>query len=458
MNWIKVEQGAVESFEPPQNILFTSIGLAHELKTRTILKFGQKEIPISVKALPSIPECSGAHFHQPGIIQLSQDVIEELLIQTSATYQMEYSETTIRIGPVIGLLLGDQHYYYHHRRLKEITDAMGIYEKVGGLFLSFRYCSIDWKEKCIFGHYYNDVTKRWECGKLPIPSVVYRRGFNTRNNFVNEYKDELNWKVFNDIRFDKWEFYCQLKDNEFLNPFLPETELLTVDSLITFLQRHPKVILKPKKLSRGRGITIITQKLDRTFVIHDYRRFNDFTITESQLKEYLEKGKYLDNEYIVQPFLNLAKINGSPWDIRVVMQKNAGNQWVCNGIECRLAPTGKLITNISNGGKALHLNEALELAFGEEADCDLIGKDIHAISMEFCKMMDRTGYHFAEFGLDIALDQKRHYWFIEANVRPTFKGFKALDERIYKQICYEPILYSASIAGFAGGDSDESKI
>ena len=187
MNWIKVERSEFESLEPSQNILFTSNGLASKLRYQNILKFGQKEIPILVKELPTIQECNNANFHQPAIIQLSEDMISELLIQTSATYQLEYSESTIKIGPVIGFLLGDQHYYYHHRRLKELTDAMGIYGKVGGLFIAFRYCSIDWEEKCIFGHYYNDITKRWEYGKLPIPTVVYRRGFNKRNNFVNEY-------------------------------------------------------------------------------------------------------------------------------------------------------------------------------------------------------------------------------------------------------------------------------
>lgn len=455
MIWIKIERGAVELFERSKNILYTSNAMADTLKNQTKLIFGQKNISVEVKELSTLPESNGADFNHPEIIQLSQEMIDELLIQTSVTYQIQVSETTIRIGPVIGFLLGDQHYYYHHRRLKELTDAMGIYKKVGGLFLSFRYCSIDWKEKCIFGQYFNFMTERWEYGKLPIPSVVYKRGFNKRNDFVNEYKEEFNWKVFNDIRFDKWEFYSLLKDNEYLVRFLPETELLTVANLSKFLHQYRKVILKPKKLSRGRGITIITRTPDETLEIHDFRRFNDFTISESQLEDYLINGKYLESEYIIQPFLKLAKVNDSPWDIRVVMQKNAQNQWVCNGIECRLAPKGKMITNISGGGRALYLKEAVELAFGDEADTRLIEKDIHSISIEFCKMMDLTGYHYAEFGLDIALDQEQHYWFIEANVRPTFNGFKRLDEQIYKQICYEPILYSASITGFGWEDKDE---
>lgn len=457
MKWIKVEGGTEEkTIEHSPYIVSVSNNLAEKLKNHTKLRFGQKEITITVKALSSIPEKKGEDFQNPALIQLSQNVFDQLLIQKSATYQMRCTETTIDIGPVIGFLLGDQHYYYHHRRLRELTDAMGIYEKVGGLFVAFRHCSINWAEQCIYGIYFNYSAQKWEYGKLPLPSVVYRRGFNSRNNFINECKDVSNWKVFNEVRFDKWKFYTQLKENDQLNSYLPETALLNVENVSTFLKKYSKVILKPNKLSRGRGISILTSNPNDTLEIDDYRRYTDFSIPSSQLEDYLVEEKYLKQDYIIQPFLNLARIDGSPWDIRIVMQKNRWKQWICNGIECRLAGTGKMITNISNGGKALNLSEALTLAFGNELDPVKVEKDIHFISMEFCKMMDRTGFHFAEFGLDLAIDQQKHYWFIEANVRPTFKGFKLLDENIYRQICFEPILYSASIAGFGWEDSDES--
>jgi glutathione synthase/RimK-type ligase-like ATP-grasp enzyme len=458
MDWITVERGAADSSNLFQHIIYTSKEMADKLKTKTKLIFGQKEIPITVKANPAILSSTGIHFENPAIFQMSQGTIEELLLHTSATYQMYYSDSTIHIGPVIGFLLGDQHFYYHHRRMKELTDAMGVYEQVGGLFVSFRYCSIDWNDKCIFGQFFNFISQKWEYGKLPIPSVVYRRGFNSRNNFVNQFKDEFNWTVFNDVRFDKWEFYNRIKDNEYLNPIIPETVVLNLTNLITFLHRYKKVILKPKNLSRGRGISIISEKPNGWIEIHDHQLYNDFIIHQTQLEEYLRKGIYQQNEYIIQPYINLAKIDGRPWDIRVVMQKNGSNQWLCNGIECRLAPIGRMITNISNGGRALYLNEALELAFGTKVDIDQIEKEILSFSLEFCKIMDETGYHFAEFGLDLALDQQQHFWFIEANVRPAFKGFKELDKRIYQRICYEPILYSAQVAGFGREGQDENKI
>ncbi len=458
MTWIKVQTGDTNPVEHSPSVLYVSESLANRLKSKTKLIFGQKEIDIEVQTLSSIPEWKGDQFHEPALFRFSPHAFDQLLIQESATYRMRCTDTTIHIGPVIGFLLGDQHYYYHDRRLRELTDAMGIYEQVGGLFIAFRQCSVSWKEMCIYGLYFDYASQKWQYGKLPLPSVVYRRGFNARNNFVNECGDRVNWKVFNTVRFDKWELYNQLKENGILQPYLPETALLTVDSLPAFLDKYSKVILKPAKLSRGRGISILSSTRDGTVEIHDYRRLTDFRIPASRLKEYLEEGQYLRRDYIVQPHLDLARIDGTPWDIRVVMQKNRMNRWVCNGIECRLAGAGKQVTNISNGGRALALDEALKLAFGAEADPVQVAKDIGEISMEFCEMMDRTGLCFAEFGLDIAIDRQRHYWFIEANVRPTFKGFKTLDERIYRQICYEPVLYSASVAGFGWEDSDGTSI
>ncbi len=458
MRWIKVEGGSLESFECSPTIVYVSSDLADELKTQVKLRFGQIEIPITVQALSSIPQCTGNQFHDPAQILLSENVFEQLLIQKSATYQMQYTDSTIQLGPVIGFLLGDQHYYYHHRKLKELTVAMGIYEKVGGLFIAFRHCSISWKEKCIYGQYFNYESRRWEYGKLPLPSVVYRRGFNSRNNFINECSDFSNWNVFNAIRFDKWQIYSLLKENNQVKSYLPETALLNVDSLSTFLERYSKVILKPSKLSRGRGISIFTTNLDGTLTVHEHGKFTDLTITKSELENYLHEGKYLKIDYIIQPFLHLAQIEGSPWDIRIVMQKNRWKHWVCSGVECRLAGKGQLITNLGSGGSALDLSTALLLSFGTDLDPQKVLNDIQAISMDVCKLMDKTGIHFAEFGLDLALDEDKNYWFIEANVRPTFKGFKTLDESIYRKISYEPILYSASIAGFGWEETNESKI
>jgi glutathione synthase/RimK-type ligase-like ATP-grasp enzyme len=458
MKWIKLEKLKERDSEYSGDVVYFPNEIAKQLPTKTKLVFGQREISVMISEYNSTEKNTGNHFHQPLRLKCSAQVFEQLLFQESATYQMYTKDNMIRIGPVIGFLLGDQHYYYHDRRLKELSDAMGVYEHVGGLYIAFRHCSISWQEKCIYGQFYNYSNQKWEYGKLPFPSVVYRRGFNSKNNFVTEVADIANWKVFNEKRFDKWEMYKLLKENKQLHSYVPETAILTTENLISFLTKYTKVILKPHKLSRGRGISIISTNDDGTLTIQDYRKFTEISILFSQLQSYLVEGNYIHQDYIIQPFIPLAQINGRPWDIRVVMQKNRWKNWVCSGIECRLAGPGKMITNISNGGSALHLREALALAFDSEIAPFQVEEEIEFITKHFCEMMDETGDHFAEFGIDLALDQQKHFWFIEANVRPTFKGFQLLDERIYRQICYEPILYSASIAGFGWEENDETNI
>ena len=66
----------------------------------------------------------------------------------------------------------------------------------------------------------------------------------------------------------------------------------------------------------------------------------------------------------------------------------------------------------------------------------------------FCLYMDTFGEHFAEFGLDIAIDTDKRLWLIEANVFPSFKGFKKMDLETYLSIRYTPLLYAASLTQF----------
>jgi glutathione synthase/RimK-type ligase-like ATP-grasp enzyme len=72
------------------------------------------------------------------------------------------------------------------------------------------------------------------------------------------------------------------------------------------------------------------------------------------------------------------------------------------------------------------------------------------IAHRLCRVLDETGEHFAEWGIDLALDRSGHLWIIEANVIPTFKGFAALDGDLYRRLLAAPMRYAADLAGFGG--------
>jgi glutathione synthase/RimK-type ligase-like ATP-grasp enzyme len=452
MIWIRVKR-----HDSCENIIFVPKSLAEKLPKQVKLQFGLKSLEVKVNSV-EISCVNENTFHKPIEIQCSEEVINKLLIKTTLTYQLKYKEETLELGPVIGFLLGEQSYYYHDRNMKGLTSGMGIFPEIGGLFVAFKDISIDWSNMLINGLYYENEANKWQYGTLPIPSVIFRRAFYTSEKVVDELKRLTGNKVFNSKRFDKWDTYKILeKDNSF-RKYLPETQkLVAVDLFHNFIEKYDKIILKPAGLSRGRGICFVSS-IGESFGIYDYRdaHLDRFYILQKQeIDDYLINN-FIHRNYIIQQQLVLASINGAPFDMRIVMGKNEDKSWHCRGIECRLAGSKNKITNISRGGQALSINNAIRLAFGPTVNSNKIKEKLISIAEEFCRFMDTSGEHFAEFGLDFAIDPQQRFWFIEANVRPVFRGFKNMNYDNYLYIRHMPLLYAASLAGFGreGRDSD----
>ncbi len=236
-----------------------------------------------------------------------------------------------------------------------------------------------------------------------------------------------------------------------LSSGIPPTEASdSWEQIKVFIDMHSKVILKPIDLSRGRGICII-EKQGSDYKVFDYRhKYPSEMILngDEELEWFFQINPLFYNKYMIQKYIQLAQIDNSRFDIRVVMQKNEEKFWQCTGIECRVSSFGSHITNISRGGYALELDEALRLAYKSEDDIKQLTEKIHEYCLKFCKHMEKMGKHFAEFGIDIALDEDKNLWLIEANVFPSFKGFKKLDYNTYLTIRHSPLLYALSLTEF----------
>jgi hypothetical protein len=115
-------------------------------------------------------------YESPVKIILSDKLSDILLICSVVKYQIKFGYYSITIGPAIGLLLGSHSYNYLY--MKKYSDRLGTYEKIGGLIYSFSSVAVDWKDKSVYGLYYNPSNSNWEYGKFPIPSVIYMRNFN----------------------------------------------------------------------------------------------------------------------------------------------------------------------------------------------------------------------------------------------------------------------------------------
>ncbi|MBP2653560.1 MAG: hypothetical protein H6Q73_1129 [Firmicutes bacterium] len=439
----------IEVISSDREIIYLTSSLLIDCKQSINIIFGRKSVNASVEYTDdsSLEESS---FENPGKIVITEKLKKKLLIPETQVYRVKISTSSIAIGPVIGLLLGNDTKRYNPNHMKKYSDRFGIYNKVGGLIYAFSPKSINWQNQTAYGLYYNIVAKSWEYGYFPLPEVIYRRDFHSNPKDIEKLIEFTGGKLFNSYRFSKYELYNFFRLNSEVNKYLPPTELLLkFEQVKAFIDCYNKVILKPIDLSRGRGICII-EKIDLIYKLTDYRAKNPkvsvFNDDESLEDFFAMKNNNFFENYLIQKCLSLAKIGNSIFDIRIVMQKQKNKVWGCTGIECRVASIDSHLTNISKGGYALSLDDALCQAFPE--DDKSLAQQVTELSQKLCLYMDASTEHFAEFGIDIGIDSDKKLWFIEANVFPSFKGFKTMDWQIYLAIRYTPFLYALSLTEF----------
>lgn len=445
--WIKIVTVPVEG-----KVIYLPPGLTEDLKADVMVSFGKISMRTAVRADTSLESEGGNDFDNPIVIRFSEKLISELRIYPSLTYQMKLKSRSIIVGPTVGLLLGPHDYIYSPKHMTKYSDRFGIYEKVGGLIYAFSPKTVDWENNEVYGLYYDYGKEQWRFGIFPIPTVIYRRDFHSSQGDIRKLINITNGKIFNSWRFGKFYLYRHVKKHNKLAKHVPATEICkNYNQIKKFIEENNDVILKPIYLSRGRGICIINKEGSH-YRVFDYRNngTKEFVLENDEaLKDFFDKNEDLFNKYLIQKHLLLARVDGAPYDIRVVMQKDENSNWKCSGIECRVAAQESLITNISRGGYALTLDEALEKSLSlDRFNLEEVKQRIDRLCLDLCESLDSIGHHFAEFGVDIALDEEGNSWIIEVNVFPSFKGFKTMDYNTYLTIRYTPILYAAHLAGF----------
>lgn len=442
--WVKFEVIPSEGV-----VLYLPSSWPEQAEASMLVQFGYgHSIKATVQYTEDLEHIMDSTYDNPEILRISYDLYKKLLLQESLIYRVKVTDESMSIGPVIGLLLGIHTDRYNPKHMKKYSDRLGVYDQIGGLIYAFSPKSVNWEKYEAFGLFYNIATKEWEYGCYPLPEVIYRRDFHSSPEYIEKLAEITEGRLFNSYRFSKMELYDYLIKDEELKELLPATELsVNFQQVEKFIDRYQKVILKPIDLSRGRGMCVI-EKFASFYQITDYRNKIPSTSildSESALRQFFDQNKGFFHKYLIQKYLHLAKIGTSIFDIRVVMQKHAGRIWGCTGIECRVSNNIHL-TNISRGGYALTLQKTLEKAF--EKDEDGLAEKIDLFCHKICDQMDQMGHHFAEFGMDIAVDEQKNIWLIEVNVFPSFKGFEKTDYDTYLKIRFTPLLYALSLTQF----------
>jgi len=421
----------------------------HRVPGHVVLRYGSLEAPARLRLEGGFrEETRSATVHR---VHAGPDLQERLALRPEPLYQLRTADGRIEIGPVLGLMLPERNQAYLTADLRSRTGrVVEAYLRSGGLYCAFAAGDVSPVDRCVHGLFYDPGRRKWVPGRFPVPPVVYRRSFLQPQPLVERIREMPGVRVFNSRRFDKWELYEIFRRDWILRRYLPETVLAADGAEVRALAaRYGGAVLKPRDLSRGRGVLFLEPEGDCYRLVRHLLRGapvrQPFTAAKLDLEV---AGRLAGRGYLCQRRLRLAEINGKPFDVRVVMQRTSTGRWRCTGIECRLAGPERLLTNISAGGDALWLTGAVERAFEGAVEPARVERKLRALGLRVCAALDSTGQDFAELGLDFALDRKGRVWLIEANVLPTFYGFRALDRNLHRALLLAPLSYGCRLAGF----------
>lgn len=239
------------------------------------------------------------------------------------------------------------------------------------------------------------------------------------------------------IRFSKMLMHDILLKNELVKETLPETENFTESNFWTFLDKYKEVIIKRDNVGKGFGIMKVKLLENGNYEA----RIEDESYIFPEKQELLAfvKNNTDGSPFIIQQHVPLAKIDNSPFDIRVIVQRKIGSKrWIVTGRYAKVAKMGFFKTNLAAGGSVLPVEEAIKRSsIQENIDISELITKIDKISIEAAKQACTTTQFkdWLIWGMDLGIDNNGKLFLFEANEVPGTKGFNSLSDRsMRKQI------------------------
>lgn len=106
--------------------------------------------------------------------------------------------------------------------------------------------------------------------------------------------------------------------NEELQPHLPETKRASSVNFIEMMEKHKELIIKPNSGSLGGGVLMVEKMDSELWEVCSNQKREAFV--NDDWPEIIRK-KVLNKHYIIQERIPLAEYQGSPFDLRVSVQK-----------------------------------------------------------------------------------------------------------------------------------------
>lgn len=439
---------SIKPFDDKGYVLMINLKKALELglnkKCMCYVGFGTQKCYVNIRMSDDIQEND---------IYLSQKLVDYLYLPDYPDFEIRINGNEVMIGPYVGILYHNYHEKITKENLRSALKFIYQYSSLHGAVAIFALDKADRSKRLIEGYCYNPKLKDWASGTFPYPLSIYlwvAMDHSWKNHFLSVIGDTM----FNNYYLDKYEMYEWLSTNPYMAKHLPYTVLYkSSQDVFDMLKSYTKVYVKPVSGFKGYGVVKISLEDGKASISYRENGSNiDMHIDDpNESKEYMEKlftSSDGSSNYIIQQPIDLISYENRVIDFRAVMQKDDSGSFVCKAVIGRIGAADSVVSNISNGGKAMPAADLLRKALNlSDTETIAIEKEISSFGLQVCNTLADRGINYGNLGLDIGVDKKGCLWLIEINSRrphPTV----SLSVKETKMRISNPLFYAKYLAGF----------
>ena len=283
----------------------------------------------------------------------------------------------------------------------------------------------------------------WRRRRVPIPRVIHKRVlFRDSAPLRRLGRLQRRGTVFVNPTLiqNKADMGRTLAADPEVSPHLPATSPYRWERLAAMLDRGTAAILKPRVGSVGQGvIRLIPKERGYTEMTTKAARL----LSRSALRRHIRRATG-SRRYLLQEYVNLARFEGRPFDLRVPVQRDGSGQWKLSGMVAKVARKHPFLTNAGQGGRVMPAQKALEHAFGLQAA--EVSRRVGEVAVKVAKAVARKHPFAADLGLDMGVDADGKPWLIEVNTRDQRYTFhEAGMEEEFRSLYRNPLAFCARL-------------
>ncbi len=225
-----------------------------------------------------------------------------------------------------------------------------------------------------------------------------------------------------------------LLNDPIIREYIPSTRDFSPSTVEEMLEQYGMIYVKPVYGTYGSGVIRVEKKTGNVqpyFFQSNETKYAFSTFYEMYRKLLAVKKR---KEYLTQQGIELLKISGRRFDLRVMVQKNPKSQWETTGMIGRVAHPRKIVTNYHAGGTPMPVDTLLKQSLTSEQWLSY-ESGLHQLGTDIASALERRYPRLKEIGVDVAIDQNLKPWILEVNTMPDPYLFKKLPDRsVFRKI------------------------